>query len=200
MGVPAGLSLDDLTPDRQQLSISSSFRGSFFEEDQVSCVVVDNIDGFDTARTLGELKPPAAGPPMNSQSLYSFPPEQLDNLKHSILLGNLHVSVFNKHLQLEPKRLALNHSTRRISILREDGLCEDSWEIDSLRCITEGIDSTILQDPPPADRALAFRFKFKDSDAEDRFLCVVLDAAGTARMAAEAFGQLCGVPIQTAGS
>merc|ERR1740121_1558604 len=122
--------------------------------------------------------------------------ETLEDVKNAILNGKLRVSVFNKHLQLEPKRLALNQRARRISILREDGLCEDSWEVDNLRCVTEGIASTILADPPPADRCMAFRFGFKELDnEEDRFLCVVLDQAGTGRLATEAFSQLCGVPI-----
>merc|ERR1740121_2144761 len=124
--------------------------------------------------------------------------ETLEDVKYAILNGKLRVSVFNKHLQLEPKRLALHPKLRKISILREDGLCEDSWEIENLRCVTEGIASSILADPPPADRCMAFRFGFREPDSkdeEDRFLCVVLDHPGSGRLAAEAFSQLCRVPI-----
>jgi len=151
--------------------------GSFCEEDEMrSCVVSDKVD-IDKMRGL------------------HAPSETLEDVKNAILNGKLRVSVFNKHLQLEPKRLALNPKSRRISILRDDGLCEDSWEVDKLRCVTEGIASTILTDPPPQDRCMAFRFMFPEAENEDRFLCVVLDNPGGGRLATEAFSQLCGVPI-----
>lgn len=164
----------------QQSLQGKSPPGSLYEEDEMrSCVVMDNKVDIDKLRGLNE----------------SVQSETLEDVKNSILNGKLRVSVFNKHLQLEPKRLALNPKSRRISILRDDGLCEDSWEVDNLRCVTEGIASTILADPPPSDRCMAFRFGFKELDAEDRFLCVVLDTPGSGRLATEAFSQLCGVPI-----
>ena len=128
---------------------------------------------------------------------YPFPQEEVEGVKSLILAGQLRVSVYNENLQLEPKRLALHPNTRRVSILSDAGLCEDSWEIDNLRCITEGIASTILSDPPAPELCMAFRFKFSSSvDTEDRFLCVVFDDSTFTLLATEAFHQLCDVPIQ----
>jgi len=121
----------------------------------------------------------------------------LDDMKRNILTGNLRVFVFNKSFELQAKRLAMNPNSRRISILRDDGLCEDSWEIESLRCVTQGIDATVLSEPAPPGGA-SFRFKFQESDTEDRFLCVVFETLEHMFLATEAFGQLCEVPVNTA--
>jgi len=141
--------------------------------------------------TSQHLVPPSTG----QLASYPFAQEEVEAVKNLILAGQLRVSVFNENLQLEPKRLALHPNTRRISILSDAGLCEDSWEIDNLKCITEGIASTILADPPSPELSMAFRFKFKDADAEDRFLCVVFDQPDVTLLATEAFGQLCDVPV-----
>jgi len=163
--------------------------------------------GMDPHRSIGPTKPPDL---VTSQHLmpistgqlesYPLPQEEVDVVKGLILAGQLRVSVYNENLQLEPKRLALHPNTRRISILSDAGLCEDSWEIDNLRCITEGIASTILPDAPSPELCMAFRFKFSTSvDTEDRFLCVVFDDSTYTLLATEAFHQLCDVPIQRPG-
>lgn len=112
----------------------------------------------------------------------------------AILSGKLDVLVYNRQLELESKKLALN-SHGRLSILRpSDGLCEDSWEVEKLRCISKGISSSILPEPPPASRALSFRFRFQElNPEEDRFLCVVFDSDELCHLALLAFSQLCGV-------
>jgi len=177
----------------------------------VAAALGSGRSGLDPARSVGQMKPPALGgsvamPQVAGAASRLQPasvPELVEEMKNRILCGRLGVAVFNEHLQLEPKRLALNPKTRRLSILREDGLCEDSWEIDDLRCMTEGIASTILSDPPPPGLAMAFRFKFRDDNgtlasdnaAQDRFLCVVLDTAEATQLALEAFSQLCRVPV-----
>lgn len=133
---------------------------------------------------------------------HSLPPqlskEAVEETRRRILSGILRVYVYNKNIELEAKMLALNPSphSRRISILREDGLCEDSWEMEHLRCITQGISPSILKRPPSHDLAVAFRFNFKDDGKqEDRFLCIVFDSAENAQLATEAFRQLCNVPV-----
>jgi len=152
--------------------------------------------GMDPHMSIGPSKPPDLVPPSTGQlASYPFAQEEVESVKNLILAGQLRVSVYNENLQLEPKRLALHPNTRRISILSDAGLCEDSWEIDNLRCITEGIASTILSDPPAPELCMAFRFKFKDYDTEDRFLCVVFDDPSMTLLSTEAFGQLCEVPV-----
>jgi len=160
--------------------------------------------GMDPYGSIGPTKPPELVTsqhlmPLSTGQLDSYPfsQEEVENVKSFILAGQLRVSVYNENLQLEPKRLALHPNTRRISILSDAGLCEDSWEIDNLRCITEGIASTILADPPAPELCMAFRFKFSATiDTEDRFLCVVFDDSTYTLLATEAFHQLCDVPIQ----
>mmetsp|Transcript_33906 Transcript_33906/g.85947 ORF Transcript_33906/g.85947 Transcript_33906/m.85947 type:complete len:336 (+) Transcript_33906:132-1139(+) len=170
------------------------------------------VDVHQNMRNGAPLKPPSLGggggvtlpasPDMLDKTFGAGPStveaadrqNQLDDMKRAILFGTLKIYVFNKHLELQAKKLALNPHSRRISILRDDGLCEDSWEIDSLRCITQGIDSSILAEAPPPGAA-SFRFKFQDSDTEDRFLCVVFETQPDCILATEAFGQLCEVPV-----
>lgn len=122
----------------------------------------------------------------------------LDTMRRNILCGNLRVFVFNKNFELQAKRLALNPNSRRISILRDDGLCEDSWEIDGLRCVTRGVDASVLAGVEAPPGAAAFRFRFHDSDDEDRFLCVVFESLRDRYIATETFGQLCEVPVEPA--
>jgi hypothetical protein len=125
--------------------------------------------------------------------------EAVKQMKQMILSGDLRVSVFNKHIEQEAKRLALDPQRGSICILKDDGLYEDSWEIDGLKTITKGIAHTVLANPPPADRAAAFRFKFPELGQEDLFLCIVFDTPDKAWLALEAFRQLCNVPIEQAG-
>jgi len=157
-------------------------------------------EGMDPQRSISPTKPPDLVPPSTGQLVsYPFPNEEVESIKRLILAGLLKVFVFNEKQQMEPKRLALNPHMGRISILSDAGLCEDSWDIDNLKCVTEGIASTILSDPPSPEFCMAFRFKFKDDDSEDRFLCVVFDDADLTLLATEAFGQLCDVPVQRSG-
>merc|ERR1719263_844345 len=123
--------------------------------------------------------------------------EDIEMMTHDILTGNLRIKVYNKNLEKEVKRLALNPHSRRISLLRDDGLCDDSWEISSLRCIVQGIDTSILADPPPQDMAVAFRFRLSEdgSEEQDLFLCVVFDSAIAATLATQAFCDMCEVDV-----
>lgn len=125
--------------------------------------------------------------------------ELLEEMRRNILSGNLRVYVYNSNLELQAKRLALNPTNRRISILRDvDGLCEDSWEMEHLCLITRGIDASILPvDPPPAAGG-SFRFRFAEPGQEDRFLCVVFESMDQCILATEAFGQLCEVEVTVA--
>eukprot|EP00439_Symbiodinium_sp_Y106_P006529 s915_g1.t1 len=124
--------------------------------------------------------------------------EQVAEMRNTILSGELEVMVFNKKLQPESRRLGLNPGGRRMAILRSDGSCEDSWDVDQLRCISFGIASNILPKPPPPDRTLSFRFHFQKYGSEDRFLCALFEDGTTCRLAAAAFSQLCGVPVTAA--
>lgn len=173
------------------------------EGDQFSCVLVK--DNNVSKQNIGLLKPPSLSggtDPLPASTALQCPmdnrAEQVDRVKRLILSGTLHVSVFNNELVLEPKTLALHPGSRRLSVLRSDGLCEDAWDMEYLSCITKGIVPAVLTEPPPADRSMAFRFKFKVLDEEDRFLCIVFDTAETMQYAAAAFGELCSVPITTA--
>lgn len=126
-------------------------------------------------------------------AMYSADP--LEQMKHDILHGDLQVFVYNKQFQLEVKKLALDHSSKRMYILGHDGVCDDFLEIDGLISISQGVSTAIMDDPPPPERAIAFRFGFAESRAEDSFLCVVFDYAETAQLASQAFSELCGVPV-----
>jgi len=122
---------------------------------------------------------------------------KVQHMRKLILDGQLEVSVFNKHLVPEKKRFGLDPTSRQVSILRSDGLCEDSWGIDNLRCISFGIATNILPNPPPADKTLTFRFAFQGN--EDRFLCAIFENGEVCRLAAAAFSQLCSVPVVGSG-
>ena len=123
--------------------------------------------------------------------------EQVIEMRHLILNGQLDVMVFNKRLQPEARKLGLIQHTRRMQILREDGSCEDSWDVDHLQCISFGIASSILPQPPPAEKTLSFRFHFQKYGSEARYLCAMFADGTNCRLAAAAFSQLCGVPVTT---
>jgi len=153
----------------------------------------------DMTYTLGQPQRAAAGQGPHGAGhgivpQTGLPPDQVDSMKQLILAGRLPVSVFNKSIQLERKRLALDAGAHRLSILRDTNELEDSWEVDHLHSITKGIPPSILPDPPSPDCALAFRFRFGNDGEEDRFLCVVLDSAEICLLAVEAFSQMCSVP------
>lgn len=95
-------------------------------------------------------------------------------MRHLILNGQLDVMVFNKRLQPEARKLGLIQHTRRMQILREDGSCEDSWDVDHLQCISFGIASSILPQPPPAEKTLSFRFHFQTLGVKFSFNRIVL--------------------------
>lgn len=125
-----------------------------------------------------------------------LPDEAVEDTMRQVLNGNLSVNVFNKNIELEMKKLALNEHTRRISIHREDGLCQDSWKMDDLSCITQGISKSILKrEPPPPDRSNTFRFTIGNEGKEERFLCLVFDSPRASQLATESFRRLCDVPI-----
>jgi len=132
----------------------------------------------------------------------------VDDMKQTILCGELRVSVFNRYLEKESKRLALNPQSGLIHLLREDGLCDDTWEVTDFLCIMEGIDQIvaclpddgkILENPPPADCCAALKFRGGDDKAaeeeQDLFLCVVFDSGHEAKCATKALNELCQVPI-----
>ncbi|CAJ1405241.1 unnamed protein product [Effrenium voratum] len=123
---------------------------------------------------------------------------QVAEMRSTILRGELEVMVFNKRLQPEPRRLGLNPAGKRMSILRTDGACEDSWDIDHLQCISFGIASNILPKPPPAEKTLSFRFQFQKYGNEARYMCAMFEEGSSCRAAAAAFSQLCGVPVTAA--
>lgn len=123
--------------------------------------------------------------------------EQVREMREVILRGQLDVMVFNKRRQPEDRKLGLLQASRRMQILRADGSCEDSWDIDHLQCISFGIAASILPEPPPADKTLSFRFHFQKYGSEARYLCAMFADGATCRLAAAAFSQLCGVPVTT---
>jgi len=125
------------------------------------------------------------------------PDADLEAMKRAVLCGELFVQVYNQQLQKEVKRLGLNPNSRKISLLRDDGMCDDSWDVSSLRCIVRGINTGILADPPPRDQAAAFRFCVSEDDTEDQdlFLCVIFESTGAATLATQAFSELCGATI-----
>merc|ERR1712151_336061 len=127
-----------------------------------------------------------------------LPQEQVEDMKSCIQNGNLRISIFNKNFEQEAKILALDQERGHICILNDDGLFEDSWEIDGLKTITQGIAASVLASPPPRDRSAAFRFKFDEMGQEDLFLCVVFDTPEQAWLSLEAFRQLCNTPIEQA--
>merc|ERR1712232_215129 len=61
----------------------------------------------------------------------------VENMKNDILNGDLRVYVYNKSLVKETKRLAVNLNNRRVSLLRDDGLCDAAWGVDNLKCIMQ---------------------------------------------------------------
>lgn len=128
--------------------------------------------------------------------------DEVERMKDDILNGALCIEVFNKTKSTETKRLAINRNTESIVLLRDDGLCDGSWAISSLRCIVRGIDTAILEEPPPQDCAAAFRFRLSDSgnspreeEEDDLFLCVLFDTAAECALATRAFCELCQVQV-----
>lgn len=156
--------------------------------------------GLDPSKDATGLRVPTLGG--SSRSVPPVKPQELDLMKYHILNGALRVTVFNKSLEQEPKRLALNTGSGRLSLLRDDGLCDASWEISCLRCIVQGIAASIMADAPPPDRAAAFRFRLAEdaegaegAEDQDLFLCVVFETAEAASLATQAFCELCHVPV-----
>merc|ERR1719343_1938886 len=118
--------------------------------------------------------------PPTSASSVQHATDPVETMKHNILCGNLRVQVFNEQLVPEPKRLALNPDAGEISLLRDNGLYEDGWAMNSLQCIVQGIDASILDEPPPPDRAVALKFRSSidgEEEEQDLFLCVVFESA-----------------------
>jgi len=156
---------------------------------------IPGVNGFPVGGGVEPVKDGGMASPMGSDPRMDMPTmKEYEAVKRAILSGEMPVSVYNKHLQLEQKTLAYNDKTRRISLHRTDGLCDDSWHADHLRCITRGIAATVLQDPPPADRGVAFRFHFRDG-SDDRFLCLVFNTKEQAFLSTQVFSTLCGVEI-----
>merc|ERR1719181_1649062 len=137
-----------------------------------------------------------------------FTQEEIERMKHQITAATdgLKVQVYNQHLQLEPKRLSLNRQLGKIGIFDvvEGGLGYPTafFDIPDLKCITQGISQSIMENPPPPEVALGFRFSEETLDSKDRsqdkFLCFVFDSPEKCRLAGEAFSQLCGVPVAPA--
>mmetsp|Transcript_120685 Transcript_120685/g.225494 ORF Transcript_120685/g.225494 Transcript_120685/m.225494 type:complete len:421 (-) Transcript_120685:114-1376(-) len=132
--------------------------------------------------------------------------EDVERMKRQIMSGTdgLPVKVYNQNFALEPKRLSMNAEKGLIGIFQlvEGGLGYPTafFGICDLKGITQGIGQSIMENPPPPELALAFRFSQADANAvgaplQDRFLCVVFDRADMCFLAAEAFSQLIGVPV-----
>eukprot|EP00929_Paragymnodinium_shiwhaense_P000211 TRINITY_DN100459_c0_g1_i1.p1 TRINITY_DN100459_c0_g1~~TRINITY_DN100459_c0_g1_i1.p1 ORF type:complete len:398 (+),score=95.67 TRINITY_DN100459_c0_g1_i1:42-1235(+) len=128
------------------------------------------------------------------------PQQELDSVKRDILGGQLKIMVCVGPTKREAKRLSVDPRQQRICLLREeDGRCEDSWPLDSLRSISRGISTILMDVPPPRDVCASFRLQGPASAEDDElFLCVVFDSPGVARLATQAFSELCEVPLQEA--
>jgi hypothetical protein len=88
-------------------------------------------------------------------------------------------------------------------LLLNDGLCDDSWDVSTLRCIVRGISPTVMANPPPQEIGAAFRFisdadcaNGVDEENNDLHLCMVFDSPEIALYATKAFSDMCNVPIQ----
>lgn len=159
--------------------------------------------------------PPAAAPAgapqspvldMRGPSSLAMSQEDVEVMKRQIMSGTdgLPVKVYNQNFALEPKRLSMNWEKGLIGIFQlvEGGLGYPTafFGISDLKGITQGIGQSIMENPPPPELALAFRFSQADVSAagaplQDRFLCVVFDRADICFLAAEAFSQQIGVPV-----
>eukprot|EP00811_Abedinium_folium_P034354 NODE_7241_length_1596_cov_14.560926.p2 GENE.NODE_7241_length_1596_cov_14.560926~~NODE_7241_length_1596_cov_14.560926.p2 ORF type:complete len:188 (+),score=55.24 NODE_7241_length_1596_cov_14.560926:632-1195(+) len=119
-------------------------------------------------------------------------PEDVEAVKHAILQGNLSVHVFKQNLETEVKSLKLDIERRLITI--QGGQSTGEFNVGDLQCIVQGIGSTIIRNPPPADRAVAFKL------GQESHLCVLFDDAHICRLAVIAFSQLCNVPVYPDGA
>lgn len=122
-------------------------------------------------------------PPMNADAA-------VEETKRNILAGKLRVGVYNQKLQVEWKTLAVNLERKQLTISDDNGQGNASFKISDLVSIQQGIHSSIVDPPPPADRVVAFQFG-------DGTLCVLFDNAETCQMALKALKQLCEVPVYT---
>eukprot|EP00435_Cladocopium_sp_Y103_P070102 s810_g34.t1 len=208
--LPRDAALSDGSPSPRaspRLSMQSSPRASMLMGSRVTLSSCEAI-GSQVSYVLKDPKMEPPPPPGRLDSRSSLSEsrselrrgrdqEQVREMREVILRGQLDVMVFNKRRQPEDRKLGLLQASRRIQILRADGSCEDSWDIDHLQCISFGIAASILPEPPPADKTLSFRFHFQKYGTEARYLCAMFSDGATCRLAAAAFSQLCGVPVTT---
>lgn len=170
-------------PPRQTQRDSVFSTASDLSVDQFSCVMMPN----------GEVQ--RAGAPGGPGLADTWGGEEAKKeVRQQLLAGQLQAYVFNHLHQLELKRLSLCMVTHRLSILRQNGQTEDSFEISSLAGIKKGIDSSVLPEPPPPDRALSFVFRLREG--EERYLCVVFASAASCALAVTAFQELTRVQVE----
>jgi hypothetical protein len=152
---------------------------------------------------------PAPAPTQTAMYNSEFSPQEVQKMMRRITSadGGLKVQVYNQDLQLTPKRLAVNMQQGKIGIFdvveaEGAGYISATFDLPDLKCITQGISQSIMEHPPPPEVALGFRFSTESADAknrsQDKFLCFVFDTPVNCRLAAEAFSQLCGVPVAPA--
>mmetsp|Transcript_53399 Transcript_53399/g.114199 ORF Transcript_53399/g.114199 Transcript_53399/m.114199 type:complete len:549 (+) Transcript_53399:80-1726(+) len=122
--------------------------------------------------------------------------EDVDAMKHQLLTGKFKVFVYGGNLQLQPKHLALNMNTRRLSVLRAtDGLCEDSFGTDMLLELYRGVPDHVVPNPAPALVGVALRFSGEEGVDEDKFLCCICETGISCSSFLAAFSELCQVPV-----
>lgn len=114
--------------------------------------------------------------------------DALELTKRKILEGKLRVGVYNQKHQVEWKVLAVNQQRNTLMISDDDGSGNASFKISDMQSIQQGVHSSIVDPPPPADRVVAFQFG-------DGTLCVLFDNADNCQMALKALKQICQVPV-----
>mmetsp|Transcript_2459 Transcript_2459/g.5307 ORF Transcript_2459/g.5307 Transcript_2459/m.5307 type:complete len:473 (+) Transcript_2459:44-1462(+) len=129
-------------------------------------------------------------------TLESRPDPDIERTKADICAGHLRVKVYKVEMDgeyaLEEKRLAVNPQIGIIAIFGDDGKMTKGFKTEEVEGILQGIPSSLLENPPPSELGLAFRFR-------DQYFCVLFDDADTCMKSVYAFSELCNAPIISEG-
>mmetsp|Transcript_56252 Transcript_56252/g.131773 ORF Transcript_56252/g.131773 Transcript_56252/m.131773 type:complete len:487 (+) Transcript_56252:25-1485(+) len=126
----------------------------------------------------------------------------IERMKAEICAGNLWVKIYkvgaNGDYHLEEKRLAVHPGLGSMAIFGDGGELLKGFETEEVDGILPGIPSGLLENPPPREMALAFRFR-KQPDERDQYFCVLFDNPELCQLSTFAFSELCNAPIISEG-
>lgn len=140
----------------------------------------------------GREDPDAASTPTQNGTDFA-----VENTKRQILDGVFKVGVFNQKFQVELKNLKITTDIdlvtgqtvmKQLTIADEAGGANAAFQISDIVGISQGMTANIMDNPPPADRVVAFQFL-------EGNLCILFEDPVTCQLAIKALKQLCQVPV-----